>query len=178
MPRLTVVDPQNATGAAKELFDGPLKSTRINIFKGMANSPAALKGLLGLKSGLGEGVLSESEAEVIALINGEVNDCDYCVAAHTASGKSAGLTEDQTVAARKGDSIGDAKLDALAGFVRALHEKDGFASDEDIREFKDAGYGEDAIVEVIGHIAMNTFTNYFNHVNQTEVDFPAVPALA
>ena len=178
MPRLNVVDTESATGAVKEIFDGPLKGMHINIFKGFANSPAALQGFLGFKSGLGSGELSPAEAEIVALIVGERNSCDYCVAAHTTIAKSSGLTEDQTIAARKGDALGDARLDAIATFTRALVEKRGFVDDADLDAFRGAGFGDSEIVEVIAHLALNTFTNYFNHVNETEVDFPAVPALA
>ena len=178
MPRLNVVDPTTATGAAREIFEGPLAGKHINIFKGFANSPATLKGLLGLKGGLGEGTLTPVEGEIIALIVGESNNCEYCVAAHTTIGKSIGLTEDQTVAARNGDSLGEAKLDSFATFVRSLHEKRGFVADEDLETVRAAGYDDGAIVEIIGHYALNTLTNVFNHVNETEVDFPAVPALA
>ena len=41
MPRLNTIDPATATGKAKEIFDGPLQGKHLNIFKGMANSPAA-----------------------------------------------------------------------------------------------------------------------------------------
>lgn len=177
MPRLNVVDPTTATGAAKEIFDGPLAGKHFNIFKGLANSPAALKATLSLKGALAEGVLTGAEREIIALAIGELNGCDYCTAAHTALGKMAGLTEEQTIAARKGEMLGDAKLDAFASFVRQLHEKRGFVSDTELDAIKAAGYGDDAIVEIIVGYAENVLTNFFNHVNESEVDFPAVPAL-
>lgn len=177
MPRLNVVDPSSATGAAREIFDGPLKGKHFNIFKGLANSPAALKATLQFKGALAEGVLTPAEREIIALTVGERNNCDYCVAAHTALGKMAGLTEDQTVAARKGDSLGDARLDAFAGFVRALHDKGGFVSDAELDAVKAAGYDDGAIVEIVAGYAENILTNFFNHVNESVVDFPAVPAL-
>jgi len=178
MPRLNVVDPATATGAAREIFEGPLAGKHFNIFKGLANSPAALKATLELKGALADGVLTGAEREIIALTIGELNGCDYCTAAHTALGKMAGLKEDQTVAARKGESLGDPKLDALATFVRTLHEKRGYVANEDLDAVKTAGYSDAAIVEIIVGYAENILTNFFNHVNETEVDFPAVPALA
>ena len=178
MPRLPVIDPAAATGTVKEIFEGPLKGKEINIFKGMANSPVGLKAYLGLAGALAAGELSDKERETIALVVGEANTCDYCVAAHTALGKGAGLSEDQTVAVRRGDATGDAKLDALVRFTRAILEKKGFADEGDIEAFKSAGYHDGSVVEVIVAISMNFYTNYFNHLNETEVDFPAVPALA
>lgn len=177
MPRLNVVEPSSATGTVKEIFDGPLQGMHFNIFKGFANSPALLKGYVGLAGALSEGVLSKKEAEVVALTLGEANGCDYCTAAHTAIGQSAGLTQEETMQARLGSIADDPKLDALARFTTAIHEKKGNVGDEDVEAFRGAGYGDDAIAEVIGHYALNTLTNYFNHVNQTAVDLPAAPKI-
>ncbi|MEM1164837.1 MAG: carboxymuconolactone decarboxylase family protein [Planctomycetota bacterium] len=178
MPRLPVVDPATATGPVKEIFDGPLKGMHINLFKGMANSPTGLKAYLGLAEALAAGSLSDKEKETIALVIGEANSCDYCVAAHTMLGKKAGLTEDQTVAARKGELSDDAKLAELVNFTRAIVEKKGFVDEADVDAFKSVGYSDANIVEVVVTFTLNTYTNYFNHLNATEVDFPAVPALA
>lgn len=178
MPRLSVVDPATATGRVKEIFDGPLAQMKLNIFKGMANSPVGLEAYLGLSGALKSGSLSDKERETIQLAVSQLASCDYCVAAHTVLGKGAGLTEEQTIQARRGSVSGDSKLDALARFAVALHEKRGFVSDDDLSAFKAAGYDDGAVVEAIATYTLITFTNFFNHVNETEVDFPAAPALA
>ncbi|MEQ8318150.1 MAG: carboxymuconolactone decarboxylase family protein [Phycisphaerales bacterium] len=176
MPRLNTIDPSTATGKAKELFDGPLKGKHLNIFKGMANSPAGLQAYLGMSGALAEGSLTAAEREIVALVTAQQNDCEYCLAAHTHIGKGAGLSEAQTIAARRGD-LDDAKLGALVTFTRSLLEKKGFADEGDLRAFKDAGYDDGDVVEVIAAVALNFFTNYFNHVNGTDVDLPQAPAL-
>ncbi|MEM8756855.1 MAG: carboxymuconolactone decarboxylase family protein, partial [Planctomycetota bacterium] len=112
MARLSTIEPAQATGKAKEIFDGPLAGKHLNIFKGMANSPAGLEFYLGGSGALANASLSAAEQEVIQLVFAQANDCDYCQAAHTAMGKGAGLSEDQTIAARKGGDLGDAKLSA------------------------------------------------------------------
>jgi uncharacterized peroxidase-related enzyme len=178
MPRLPVVDPASATGPAKEALDGPLKGMHLNIFKGMANAPSGLAAYLGLSSALAHSDLSDKEKEAVALVVGEANDCDYCRGAHTMLGTKAGLTEDQTVEIRSAGSTGDAKLDALVTFARRLVETRGFVEDADIEAFKSAGYSDANIVDVIVLFTLNTYTNYFNHVNETELDVPAAPALA
>ena len=177
MPRLNVVDPASATGKAKELFDGPLKGMHINIFKGMANSPAGLNAYLQITGALKQGVLSDAERETIQLAVSQVNGCDYCLAAHTMLGKNAGLTEEQTVAIRRNDATGDAKLDALTRFTVAVQEKKGFVSNDELSAFRGAGYDDAAVVEVAATIAAITFTNLFNHIHETDVDFPAAPAV-
>ena len=176
MPRLKVIDPKTATGKAKELFDGPLKGKHLNFFKGLANSPAALQAYLSVSGALGEGELSAPQREVIALAVGEVNNCAYCVAAHTAMGKMAGLSQEQTVGARRG-CLDDAKLGPLVRFVSALHEKNGHVSDEDLAALKGAGYTDGAVAEVLAAYGLNVFTNYFNHLNQTEIDLPPAPEI-
>lgn len=175
MPRLNVVDPATAPAPAKAIFDGPLKGKHLNIFKGMGNSPAALNFYLNGSGALKEASLSAQEQEVVQLVFAQGNGCDYCQAAHTAMGKGAGLTEAQTVAARTGGDLGDAKLSAVAKFAMALHEKRGFVSDSDIAAFRSAGYTDGHIAEVIASAALATYTNYFNHVNETVVDLPAPP---
>jgi len=177
MPRLTTIEPANATGKAKEIFDGPLKAMQLNIFKGIANSPAVLEFYLNAGGALKGGVLSDAEREAIQLTVSEANQCEYCLAAHTYIGKAAGLSEQQTIDARRGAIQDDAKLGALTRFAASLHEKRGFVSDEDLSAFKGAGYDDAAVVETIATYALITFTNYFNHVNKTDVDLPAYPAI-
>jgi AhpD family alkylhydroperoxidase len=171
MPRLNIVDPAHATGRVKEIFDGPLAGKHINIFKGFANSAAALDAYLGLADALNRAGLSLKEREAIQLAIGHANGCDYCQAAHTAIGKSAGMTDAQTVEARRG-SMADPKLDALVKFVLAIHEKKGLVSDQDLSRVRAAGYGDGHIAEVCAAYALAIYTNTFNHLNQTAVDFP------
>ncbi len=172
MPRLTVVDP--TAPATKALFDGPLKGKHINIFKGLANSSAALEAYLAFSGALAKGLLSAPEREVIALAIGEANNCGYCVAAHTAIGKGAGLSDQQSIDARRGAPT-EPKHKALTTFVLALHAKRGLVSQADLDAFKAAGYTDGHVAEAIANYALNTFTNYFNHTNDTTIDFP-IPA--
>lgn len=177
MPTLTPVDPANATGEVKEIFDGPLKGKHLNIFKGMANSPATLKSYLQLSGALAGGLFDAKEREVIQLVSAETNGCGYCLAAHTAIAKGAGLSEQQTIDARQGTLPGDAKLDALARFTQALLEKKGYPSKGDLDAFTGAGYTLAHAAEVVPNLALAFLTNYFNHFNDTPVDFPAAPSL-
>jgi AhpD family alkylhydroperoxidase len=172
MPRLPTIDPATATGRAKELFDGPLKGKHINIFKGLANSPAALDAYVGMSGALAKGLLTKQEQEAIQLALGQSRGCDYCIAAHTMLGKGAGLTDAQTIEARRG-SVADKKIDAVVKFALAIEEKRGHVSATDIANFKAAGFTDGHIAEVVAQHAIATFTNYFNHLNETVVDFPA-----
>lgn len=177
MPRLNVVEPATAHGRAKDIFDGPLKGKHFNLFKGLANAPAALDAYLGLTGALGKGALSPAERELIALAIGEANGCDYCVAAHTVIGKGAGVSDSDAVGARRGALADNPRHDALVKFALRLHEKKGSVSQQDLEDFRHAGFNDGHVAEVVANYALSIFTNYFNHVNESEIDFPAPPAL-
>lgn len=176
MPRLNPINPATATGRTKEIFDGPLAGKHFNLFKGLANSAAALDMYLGMAGALEKASLTFKEREAIQLAIAAANNCAYCESAHTALGKKAGLSEQQTIEARRG-SLLDAKLDALVKFALSVHEKRGFVSDQDVARFKAAGYSDAALTEVIAVYALATYTNMFNHVNGTVTDFPAAPQI-
>jgi alkylhydroperoxidase family enzyme len=108
---------------------------------------------------------------------GEVNHCDYCVSAHSAIGKHAGLTDQDILDSRRGTSA-DAGVDALLRFARTMVAKQGVVDAADVATVRAAGYGDAEIAEVVAHVALNFFTNYFNNVARTTIDFPRAPALS
>lgn len=173
MPRLHVVDPTTETGPGAELLNGPLKNKQINAFNGIANNADVLKALLDFSQGI-KNSLSSAEHEVIALVIATKRHCEYCTAAHTVVAKSLGIDEEASYGIRQGNST-DTRQQALIDFTTAVIEADGFVTDEQFDSFKSAGFDDAAIVEVVAAIAFNTFTNLFNHVNDTVIDFP-IPA--
>ena len=148
-----------------------------NLYATVANSGVALKALLEYGNTLGGGELSAKDAEVVALTVSQLNGCGYCLAAHTTISKMNGISEEDTVAIRKSTFDGDAKLSALATLTKDLAENKGNASQANVDAFLNAGYSKGALVEVVGLISVNTFTNYFNNFAGTDIDFPAAPAL-
>ena len=174
MPRLHQVDPTRDSGPGAEILNGPLKQKQINIFKGLATNAGVLKAFLGFAQGVKTGALTDADHEVVALVVSQLRRCDYCLAAHTQIAKGAGIPEDDALKIRQG-TIDDPKHQAIIDFTTAILESDGFVSDEQLRSFRDAGFDDAAVIEVIGQITVMTFTNLFNHVHETEVDFP-VPA--
>jgi len=174
MARLTVIDPATATGKAKQLFDGPLKEKQLNIFKGMANNPKVFQAVLNFMGGI-KGELTPAEHELLALEIGTLNDCKYCQAAHSMAAAGVGLSS-EVIEKAKNCQSDDPKEAALLSFTKAVMDKKGFVTDEELNNFKAAGYNDAAVVEVIAAIAVNTFTNLFNHVNDTEIDAVFQPA--
>ena len=177
--RLTALDPTQATGKAKKLLDGVQATLGLtpNMMRTMAQSPAVLEGYLGLSGALGHGTLTAKVREQIALAVGEANHCQYCVSAHTAIGQMVGLNAGDILASRQAHG-GDAKTTAALTFARLLVQNRGEVTDAEISAVRAAGYTEGEVGEIVANVALNLFTNYFNHVAGTEVDFPKVELLA
>lgn len=178
MPRLNTVTPDAAEGRTKEIYDDLQKKMGkvINIFQGMGNSAAALNAYLSMSGALKEGDLSAEDREAIYLAVSERNGCEYCVAAHTAISKKTGLTDDQIIGMRKSEPSSE-KHQALLTFVRRVQETKGFVDDGDIENVRNAGYTDGQIAETIAFIGLATYSNFFNHVYGTELDFPQAPSL-
>ncbi len=175
MSRINAVNPDEATGKAKELFDGiKSKLGRVpNVFTLMGNSPAALEAYLKFSEALAGGVLDAKFRELIAICVAEINVCEYCLSAHVAIGKSVGLTEEELKLARDQRS-NNPKYDAGLRFVRIMVTSRAEMKDPDLEELKAAGFNDAEIAELIANVALNLYTNYFNHITKPEVDFPKV----
>jgi AhpD family alkylhydroperoxidase len=115
--------------------------------------------------------------EQLALDIGQANDCDYCVSAHSVLGKGAGLTDREVLDSRRATSS-DPKAGVLLRFARTVLEKKGMVKDADVAAVREAGFGDAEIAEVVAHVGINVFTNYFNHVAGTVLDFPKAHALS
>ena len=178
MSRINMIDPQQAEGKQKELLDSVQKKLGMtpNLVRVFANSPAVLHGYLGLNEGLGEGTLDAKVGEQIALTVAETNGCEYCLAAHSAVSKMLGLNRDEILDARQGTSS-DGRVDAALQFAKSVVEKRGWVSDEDLDRVRSAGYGDGEITEIVAHVVLNIFRNYFNHVAETPIDFPKADPL-
>jgi AhpD family alkylhydroperoxidase len=148
-----------------------------NLYAATANSSKALNALLTLGENLGGGEFSGKEVEAIALSAGEANSCGYCLSAHTAIGKMNGFSEEETIQLRTGE-IADEKLNALSKLVRNIVITRGKPAQIFINKFHQVGYTSAALAEGIGHVALNTFTNYINHIAATPIDFPLAPEVA
>jgi uncharacterized peroxidase-related enzyme len=134
-------------------------------------SPAARDAYLACHTGLDRGQLTPRQRELLALTVAEINGAKYCLSAHFAAGKQAGLTEEDMKYARKA-AARDPQTDALLRFVQEVTLQRGDVSDSDFSSLKKAGFGDGQIAEIIANIALNIFTNYFNNLVRTEVDFP------
>lgn len=175
MSRIQPIQNAEATGKAKQLLDGVQAKLGMtpNLMKGLAQSAAALEGYLNLSGALAGGVLPAKFREQIALTVAQANSCEYCLAAHTTIGKMTGLKPEEIRASRESRAE-DAKTDVGLKFAQKLVVQRGVVSDASLAQVRAAGFTDGEIAEIVAHVALNTFTNYFNHVAQTAVDFPKV----
>ena len=178
MPRIQPLTDDQASPEAAEIFGAiTQKIGKVpNLYRTLGHAPSVLGGLLQLGDVLDGGSLSAPVKEQIALRVANRNACDYCESAHTAIGKMVGLSADQAIAARQGQAD-DATAQAVLALVDAVLEREGFVTDDQLAAARDAGLSDQVILEVVGQVIKNFFTNFVNHLAQTEVDFPAIPQL-
>lgn len=177
MSRIIPVDPAGAEGATKDLLDGvqaTLGATP-NMTRVMARS-AILDGWLALSGALRKGAIQAATGERIALGVAESNGCDYCLSAHTYLGThAAGVDADELERARQFDSV-DPRTAALLAFAKAVLVTKGAVSDREFQVARDAGLSDAELGDVVGHVAVNILTNYFNKAFAVDIDFPVVQA--
>jgi uncharacterized peroxidase-related enzyme len=175
MSRINVVTHETANAEQKALFDAIQSQLGMvpNFLKVFANSPQALKAFLGLHGIAVDGHLDPQTRERIALALAQQNACEYCLSAHTAIGRKAGLNSDEIETNRAGTSQ-DAKAAAAVKFARAINEHTGDVTTAELADVRSAGYSEAEIVEIITHVGMNILTNLIGRASRIEIDFPKV----
>jgi len=175
MARLVSVSP--GTGQSKRPVSQPADQPQIppdcNFIHLLANSPAVTESYLACQGALAQGQLTVRQRELLALAVAEINGSNYCLSAHSALAKKAGLSEDDIRFARKATAA-DPQDDTMLRFAQAVTLQRGDVSDADFHTLKRARFTDGQITEIIANIALNVFTNYFNVVARTDVDFPPV----
>jgi len=177
MPRIEPLTIENAPEASKPVLEDIQKNLGKvpNLLGTLAHSPAALHTYVNLKDALSKGALGDKVGESLALAIARKAECGYCTSAHFAIGGMVGVDEAERRLNLEGKS-GDPKTQSLIDFALAIVEKRGWVDDADIQRVRDAGFGDDAVLEVLSIVILNTFTNYANHIASTAVDFPSVEA--
>lgn len=175
MKTLNCVEPEKATGRAAELLEEVKKSLGVvpNIFKSFAVSPTVLEAYLKFSGTLSSGALDNRLKESIAVAVAGFNGCEYCASAHTFIGRSKGVSTDELQVNLNGESL-DMKTQSALNFVIELLSHRGKVNSETLEELESAGFSHEEAIEIIAHVGMNIFTNYFNETFKTENDFPPV----
>ena len=167
---------EDAPEASRPLLSAVKKQLGVvpNLFRLVSNSPVALEGYLGLSGALARGKLPPATRERIALAVAQVNGCSYCLSAHAYLGKAVAKLDDAEIAANRSGRSNDPVAEAAVRFAAKVATARGHVSDDDVRAVKLAGYDDAQVIEIVQHVALNTWANYINAVGKTEIDFPLV----
>jgi uncharacterized peroxidase-related enzyme len=176
MTGFTPVEPATATGKAGELLAVVQKTFGLtpNMSKVMANSPALLQGYLAFAGALGGGVLPAAVRERLAVATAEYNGCEYCLSAHTYIGANIAKIDAVELEAARSAKSSDPHTQALLTLSDAIARGRGQVQDSALQAARDAGATDAEIGEVVGHLALNILTNYFNILAKVDNDWPQV----
>jgi len=177
MTNFTVPARETVSANNREIFDQLKSAFGVvpNLYAYFAHSETALGDYLALQNR--QSSLRAKEREIINLVVSQVNDCEYCLAAHTMVGKMQGFSGDELIEIRQAEISFDAKFDALAKFVKETVEGRGKPSAEAVERLFEAGYTQRSLVDIVIVIGDKIITNYLHGVTQIPVDWEAAPAL-
>lgn len=173
MSRLTVQTLESAPEASQPyLAKAKAKNGFIpNLLGVLANAPTALETYLTVSEINSRSSFTLAEREVVQITAATNHGCTFCVAGHTAIAyKQGNLPQDLVEGLRQQSTLPDAKLEALAAFTRAVIRSRGVVSEAELEDFKQAGYGEQQVIEVILGVALATLCNFSNSLAGTELN--------
>ena len=175
MSKVPLLQSADAPGRSREILDATEAKIGMvpNLYRALAASPAALQAYIQMAETLSAGVLPAKTRESLAVAIAEANGCEYCLSAHTAIGKMAGLNDESILEARAGRAT-DARLQAILDLARKMVTQHGQTISGDFETAKNAGVNDAEIAEIAAHVGLNTFSNYFNNLVETDIDFPRV----
>lgn len=173
MQRLNSVNPDTAQGRTKELLNAVEQAFGVipNTAKVMANSPAVLDSFLAFSSAMGGSAIGEKLHNQLKLNTSETNSCDYCTSILCAVAPSAGLSAEEILAGRTGNSE-DHRTAVALEFAKAVLESRGKVTDQQLSTVKEVGFNDAEIVEIVASVVLGCFTNFLNNVADTELDIP------
>ena len=143
--------------------------------RAMTISPALPKGYLDLSGPLSRVVIGPATRERITLAVAQRNGCSYCLSAHSYLAEQAAHLDAGDIAAACRSASADPKT-AMLAFAAAVNNGHGTVTREDLAAARAAGLSDEEIADVVGHMALNVLTNYFNKAADVAIDFPAVAA--
>lgn len=177
MSRIAIPARETAPAAAQPLLDAVEKQLGVvpNLYRLIALSPPVLQGVLGLGGALAK-TLNVKTRERIALAIAQINGCDYCLSAHTYLGLNLAKIDADEIALNRRGASSDPMANAAVAFAAEVTRSRGQVSGADIAAVRAAGFTDAQIVEIVGVVVENVFTNFLNNVAGTEIDFPVVRA--
>jgi uncharacterized peroxidase-related enzyme len=172
MTQFKIHSNDSAPAGSVELLAGAQKAYGFipNLLGILAESPSALNAYMTASRIFDQSSFSAAERQIVILAASRVNNCEYCVSAHSAIAGLQKVPDEVVEAIRDGQEISDSKLQSLRVFAERVVEKRGWVSDEDIRDFLNVGYTKAQILEVIQGVSFKILSNYINHIAGTPLD--------
>ena len=177
MSNFTVPTREEVSANNQAIFDQLQKSLGFvpNLYAYYAKSETALPDYLALQNR--KSTLRAKEREIINLVVSQINNCHYCLSAHTVLGKMQGFSEAQILEIRGGSASFDAKFDALIKFTSSTVLNRGKADEGAKKAFFEAGYTEANLIDTVIIIGDKTISNYIHNLTDFAIDFPLAPEL-
>ncbi len=177
MSEFPIYDETNAPEAARGTLSGAKAAFGFipNLLGEMAGAPPVLDGYMALNQLIQKTSLSPKEQQVAILSVSRENECDYCVAAHSATATMTNVPAEVIEAVRQADDVPDERLSALSRFAQAVVRDRGRPSSDEVDRFLAAGYTRENILEVVLIVSMKTLSNYVNHIAETPLDQQFAP---
>lgn len=179
MQRIKAIEIGQASGRVTNLYQEVQNNLGMvpNMIRTMANSPVVAEAYVNFWNLMAQGILPAALREQISLYVAESNGCSYCISAHCALGKAAGLRDEEVRDGRLGQSPDD-KTNTALKFVSRILETRGRVATEEVTAMRKSGYSDEEITEIIALVAFVIFSNYFNNVTGTANDFPQAAKLS
>ncbi|NBC82456.1 MAG: hypothetical protein GVY19_03645 [Bacteroidetes bacterium] len=176
MNYIQLIEKEQAGGEIQEIFEKIEQQFGMipNIFKALANSATSLKSFNNMNEMLENGAFTNAQLKAALLAVSQVNQCNYCLAAHTNEAQSLGYSEQDTVDMRTGN-INDSKLKAITQLAREITITHGHPENEYVNQFFEAGYTREQFTELFTVVAIKTLSNYFHNATNYPVDMPEAP---
>lgn len=147
-----------------------------NLYTVLANSENALEAYLDLEDMPTS--LTNKQMEAVNLVVSQVNQCVYCVSAHTVVAKMNGFTDEQAAELREGRASFDHSLEVLVKLAKDLTVKRGHVDPTIVGEFLEEGYTKENLIDVIMLVGDRTISNLLHAVSKVPVDFPLAPGIS
>lgn len=176
MKNFTVPSREEVAPANQIIFDNLTKALGFvpNLYAAIGHSGNGLSRYLAYQNA--KSSLSNREKEAVNLIVSQVNNCVYCLSAHTVIGKMNGFSDEQLLDIRSGKAA-DARLNALVALAASLTKHRGNTEAALADDFFAQGYTNENLVDLVLQISDKTAMNYLHNLTKVPVDFPLAPSL-
>lgn len=163
---------ESAPEESKPLLEASLKANGVvpGLHGVLAESPGLLKGYQELHKLFQNSSFDAEELTVVWQTINVEHECHYCVPAHTGIANAMKVDPALTEALRNRDPMPTPKLQALQNLTLTLVRNRGYASDEELDMFFEAGYEQQQVLEIILGLSQKVISNYVNHLAKTPVD--------